>query len=136
MQVIADSYTIVFPKSDATRLPSGSLRATKVCYFSTCITKHSISITKENGSDYLLQKDVSQVRHLLSTLYQRMALKGSTRKQPAENLLTYRFTDLQWYLFSKNLKSILFQNVFLRKTKKNLLRYSFYFYSPGKVKSY
>lgn len=68
MQVISDSYTIVFPKSDATRLPSASLRATKICYFSTCTTKHPISTTKENGSDYLLQKDVSQVRHHLSTV--------------------------------------------------------------------
>lgn len=57
-QVILDSYRIVFPKSDATGLPPASLRATKICYFSTCTTELSTSITKKNGSDYLLQKVV------------------------------------------------------------------------------
>lgn len=80
MKVISDSYTIVLPKSDATRLPPAFLRVAKIRYFSTCTTKHSISIAKKNGSDYLLKKDASQVRHCLSTLPLRVALQGSTSK--------------------------------------------------------
>lgn len=106
MRMILDSYAIAFPKSNATGLPPASLRATKIHYFSTCTKEHSQALLRKNGLDYLLQKDASQVRHLLST--------------PPQCIACWKYVDVQWYLFSKQLlkSPILFQNVFLKNQKK------------------
>lgn len=111
MQVISDSQTIVFPKSYATQFPPASLRATKICYFSTCTWKHSISIAKKNGSDYLLQKDASQMKGAETPPIHTVSLYGLERLY--KQTVWCKSVDLQWYLFSKHLlKSLFFSKIF------------------------
>lgn len=100
VEVVLDSYTIVFPTSDSAWLPSASFKAAKACYFSTCTTKNSIQITKKNNWK---NSQVIYPRKMLVRLDADYPYCLSVWSWKALQAVCWKICWLHWYLFSKQL---------------------------------